>query len=207
MSCNSNNQTGHHKYDYPGLGMIIDAYYQDYYDYPKTIHDLLSFIDASELTANFDTTITKLKKNRGEIILNLKKNTLIITIEDSVIFETVVRSPCDELSYNTGFYLGKVLFFNEKGHSIISEETINEFKNGMKEIRLRFNNAKKDGDIIKYLILNFSYSEGLTLFCDENISLKDYKYFQEVEGYINVFSEKYHLNRIIFASPIFLCEN
>jgi hypothetical protein len=203
MSCDSNNQTGQHKYDYPGLGMIVDAYYQDHYDYPKTVDDLISFIDACELSGNFDTTIVKLKKNRDEIVLNNEKNTLIITLEDSVIFETAFRSPCDELSYNTGFYLGKVLLFNEKGLSIVSEEITNEFKNGMKEIKLRYDKVKKDGDINEYVMLKFAHPEGLTLFCNENISLKDYKYFQDVEGYINVFSEKYQINRIIFATPIF----
>lgn len=204
VSCNSNNQADQHKYNYPGLGMIVDAYYQDYYDYPRTVNDLISFIDMRELPGSFDTTIVKLKNNRDEIALNNEKNTLIITLEDSVIYKTALRSPCDELSYNIGFYLGGVLFFDKKGLSIASGEMTNEFKNGMQEIKMRYDKVEKEGDINKYVMLKFVRTEGLTLFCKENIQLKDYEYFQEVEEYLNVFSEKYQINRIIFATPVFL---
>lgn len=203
MSCSNNNQADQHKYDYPGLGMIVEAYYGDYYDYPGTVDDLISFINACKLPENFDATIEKLKNNRNDIVLNNEKNTLIITLGDSVIYETEHRSPCDELSYNMGFYLDKELFFDAKGLSITSDEITNQFKSGMKEIKIRYDKVKKEGDTNKYVMLNFVHSKGLTLFCNENIQLKDYEYFQEVEKYLNVFSEKYHINRIIFTTPIF----
>ncbi|HOG97102.1 MAG TPA: hypothetical protein PKX26_12835 [Prolixibacteraceae bacterium] len=203
MSCSNNNQADQHKYDYPGLGQIVDAYYQDYYDYPGTVNDLISFINACKLPENFDTTIEKLKNNRDKIVLNNEKNTLIITLQDSVIYETAHRSPCDELSYNMGFYLGRVLFFDAMGLSITSDEITNQFKSGMKEIKIRYDKVKKEGDTNKYVMLNFVHFKGLTLFCNENIQLKDYEYFQEVEKYLNGFSEKYHINRIIFTTPIF----
>lgn len=203
MSCSSNNLTDQHKYDYQGLGMIIDAYYQDYYDYPRTVNDLILFIDVCELPKNFDTTIEKFKKNRDKIVLNNEKNTLIIKLEDSLIYETTLRSPCDELSYNIGFYLDRVLFFDAKGLSITSEEITNQFKSGMKEIKMRYDNVKKEGDINKYVMLKFVQPEGLTLFCNGNNLSKDYEYFQEAEEYLDIFSEKHHINRIIFTTPVF----
>ncbi|MDZ4204210.1 MAG: hypothetical protein U1C46_05270 [Bacteroidales bacterium] len=183
--------------------MIIDGYYQAFYDYPRTVDDLISFIDVCEFSENFDTTIEKLKNNRDEIILNDKKNTLVISLGNRVIYETALRSPCDELSYNRGFYLGRVLFFDAKGLSVASDEITSEFKNGLKERKMRYDRTEKDGDINKYVILKFVQSEGLTPFCDGSIPLKDYEYFQVVEEYLIVFSEKHHLNRIIFTTPIF----
>ena len=203
MSCSNNNQADQHNYDYPGLGQIVESYYGDYYDYPGTVDDLISFINACKLPEDFDATIEKLKNNRNDIVLNNEKNTLIITLGDSVIYETEHRTPCDELSYNMGFYLDKDLFFDAKGVSITSDEITNQFKSSMKEIKIRYDKVKKEGDTNKYVMLNYVHSKGLTLFCNENIQLKDYEYFQEVEKYLNVFSEKYHIDRIIFSTPFF----
>lgn len=202
-SCSSNNENKTNKFEYPGLGMLIESYYRDYYDYPKTVNDLISFINACKLPENFDTTIEKLKNNRDKIVLNNENDTLIITLEDSVIYETAHRSPCDELSYNMGFYLGRVLFFDEKGLSVTSEEILNQFKSGIKEIKFSCNRVKKEGDTNKYVMLNFESLIGLTLFCNENIQLKNYEYFRELEKFLDVFSEKYHINRMVFITPIF----
>lgn len=201
MSCSNNNQSDQHKYDYPGLGLILEAYYLDYYDYPGNVNDLISYTNVYNFPENFDTTIKKVKNNKDKIFFKNEKNTLIITLEDSVIYETAHRSPCDELSYNMGFYLGKVLFFDIKELSITSVEITNQFKSGMKEIKIRYGKVKKEGDTNRYIMLNYVYSTGLTPFCNENIQLKDYEYFQEVEEFLNLFSERYHINRIIFTSP------
>lgn len=203
MPCSNNKQVGQDKYDYPGLGQILDAYYRDYYDYPSAVNDLILFINEYKFPENFDTTIEKLNNNRDNIILNNEEKTLIIKLEDSVIYETAHRSPCDEITYNMGFYLGNVLFFDATGLSITSDELTNQFKSGLKEIKIRFDKVKKEGDANKYVMLNFIHSKGLTLFCNENIQLKNYEYFQEIEKYLDVFSEKHHINRIIFTTPIF----
>lgn len=203
MSCSNNNQVDQHMYDYPGLGQIVEAYYRDYYDYPNTVDDLISFINACKFAENLHATIEKLKNTRNDIVLNNEKNTLKITLRDSLIYETEHRSPCDELSYNIGFYLDKDLFFDAKGLPINSDEIRNQFKSGMKEIKIRYNKVKKEGDTNKYVMLNFVHSKRFTLFCNENIQLKDYEYFQELEKYMNDFSGKYHIDRIIFTTPIF----
>lgn len=205
IACNgsNNNTQAQHQYDYPGLGLIIDAYYRDYYDYPNSIEDLVTFTDESGFPENFDKTIEKLKKSKSEIELLKEEKKLKISINDSLIYTTPMSTPCDQFSDNKGFYLGRVLFFDEKGKAINSEEISNQFKIGLKNIKYHYNMVEKEGNANKYVMLKFEDPDGLSLFCDDCIPLNDYEYFKEVEIFTNKFSEEHKIREIIFVTPIF----
>jgi hypothetical protein len=151
---------------------------------------------------NFSLTIEKLKENKNNLNLNIVNNNLLITLEDSTIFKTILRSPCEELSYNIGFYLGKVQLFDEKEVPIANEKITDEFKNGLKEIKKHYKNVEKEGDENKYVMLKYTSSQELVPYCSTNIQLKDYKYFQEVQEYLNVFSKTHKITKIVFITPV-----
>lgn len=203
IACKSNKQGEEHKYDYPGLGMMVEAYYFDYFDFPNSINDLVTYIELHKFPENFDTTIYKLKKNFDKIILAKEQSKLIIILDDSTIYETALRNPCEELSYNFSVYISKVLCFDNNGHSIMSDAIINNFKSRLKEIKKHYDKVEKDENANKFIIVRFEPLEGLSSFCGDNIRLKEYNYFQEVEKYLISFSNKYELSKVIFTTPIF----
>jgi len=204
LSCNSNNKTDNqNKYDYSGLGMLIETYYQNSFEYPKNIQELISYIDMNKFPENFNPTIEKLKDNKNNLNLNIVKDNLLITLGGSTVFKTALRYPCDELSYNMGFYLGKVLFFDEKEVPIANEKIANEFKNNLKEIKKHYKNVEKEGNENKYVMLKYTPSQELVPYCSTNVQLNDYKYFQEAQEYLNVFSKTHKITKVIFVTPVF----
>ena len=202
-SCNSNNQTdNHNKYAYPGLGELLDVYYRDYYSYPQSISELIAYINTNKFHSNFDTTIIKLKRNKDIINLEVKTNRFLILLEDSIIYETGLRTPCEEFDYNQGFYLGRVLCFDVNMNTLNSEKNDTEFKAGLKEIKMLYSKAEKEEGVNKYVMIKYTKLDGLTLFCDSNIDLIDYDYFNKVEEYLTRFSDKHKITAIIFTTPI-----
>jgi len=196
------------EYDYPGLGMLIEAYYFDYYEYPNNINDLILYCNANQFPIDFNTTIKKLNKNRDKITFSKKENYLIITLKDSILYKTELRTPCSEFSYNLPVYLNKVLLFDKNGYSISSEKIINEFKADIKEIKKKYDKVKKEKNTNTYItnkhvMIKFIPSEGLSLFCKDDIQLKDFKYFQEMEKYLIKFSDKYELTKVVLTTPVF----
>ena len=132
-----------------------------------------------------------------------ENNTLKFELADSLIYNTPISNPCEQFSDNKGFYLGRVLFFNENGTAINSDEVKSQFKSGLKNIKYHYGNVEKNDGTNKYVMLKFENPDGLSLFCDESIRLNDYKYFKEVENYSNRFSEEHQIKEIIFVTPIF----
>ncbi len=197
ISC-GNSRVNRHKYDYPGLGQIVEGYYWDYYDYPSGVNDLILFANTHEFPECFNTTIKKINIHKDEIILRNENRILTVRLGDHIIYETAHRSPCEELSYNMGIYLERVLFFDEEGFSINSDEITNQFKRGMKEIKIAYNESNKEK---VYVMLDFVRFRGLRIFCNDNIQIKNCKYFREVEKYLNIFSEKYSIDKVVFVVP------
>ena len=209
IACESNKQVEEHEYDYPGLGMILETYYFDYYNYPNNIKDLVTYVELRKFPENFNTTISKLNKNIDEIIFVNDQSKLIITLDDSTIYETALRNPCEELSYDFPVYISQVLCFDKNGHSITSDAIVDDFKSGLKKIKKQYTKVEKDENTNNHIrtkrliIIKFEPLEGLSSFCGDNIRLKKYDYFQEVEKYLMSFSNKYELSKVIFTTPIF----
>ena len=193
ISCENNSQTEQQKYNYPGLGLLIESYYLDYFDFPNNINDLIMYVEIYKFPENFDATISKLKKNINKIFLVKVNGSLTITLEDSTIYETALRSPCEELSYNLPFYANKVLCFDKNMHPITSDIIIDDFREGLKKIKKHYKKVEKTENTNKYLMIKFDSSEGLSLFCKDNIQLNEYDYFQEVKKYLMSFTSKYKL--------------
>jgi hypothetical protein len=199
-SCSSNIKTDQvNKYEFPGLGMLIDAYYRDYYDYPKNSDEFILFCDSIN-TNDFETTIKKIKENKNRIAWSLGSNKIVITLNDSIIYETELRFPCDELLYNEVMYLDQILFFNTDGISINSEEIEAEFKNCVKEIKMHYSRIDEGDSETKYHLLQYTTNIGLEPFCNNDKILTDIGYFKEIEVFLNIFTKKHKLSKVIFVT-------
>ena len=191
---------------YGGIGMIIESFYRLNYLYPENINDLLAFIDYYDFPEVFNGLISNLHKNRNEIRVNKTGNHLIITAGKEVIYDEEMRSPCDELSYDLSFYLQNILIFDKNGVSIDSEELINEFKKGIKQVKLHFDNVvKKDGSDV-FVLVSYTLSDGLTPICSSDYKISDYKYFDLIDDFLSVFVSKNKISKMIFTTPIFIKE-
>lgn len=201
MSCKSKKQAI--EFDYPGLGLIIEAYYRDYFNYPNTMNDLTSFINKYNFPDNYAKTIKELNVNIDEMQLIKDSDELRLILKDNVLCKIALRSPCDELSFNTAFYLNRILFFDKNGFLLTSNNLGEVFKNDLKIIKYKFDKVKTYNETNEYVILNYQYSKGLMLYCDMNLILSDYDYFNQLELYLDTFCIKYGVDRIIFTTPIF----
>jgi hypothetical protein len=199
MSCSSNNTNKTDKFEYPGLGMLIESYYRDYYEYPQNLNGFILFCDSIN-NNDFEATIKKLKENRDKIEWTLESNKIVVAIEDSIIYETELRFPCDELVYNQGMYLDKILFFNINGISIHAEEFEIEFKKHLNEIKRHYSKTKMEYNETKYHLVQYTPDFGLVSLCDDDKTLQDVGYSKEIEDFLNVFTEKYRLSKVIFVT-------
>lgn len=204
----SNKKGEQNKYNYPSLGMMVESYYFDYFDYPKSINELIKYVDLRDFPNNFDSTIKKLKNNIDNIILVNDYEKLIISLGDSTLYDCFKRNPCEDLSLNFPRYINRVLCFDEDGFPITSEALTNEFIAGLKRIRSEYKNVEKvkdPGSVYsnRLVIIQFDLENGISPFCKGNIHLEEYNYFQKTEKYLKEFSYKNGLYRIIFTTPVF----
>lgn len=199
-SCSSNIKTNQvNKFEFPGLGMLIDAYYRDYYDYPQNTDAFILFCDSIK-NNEFESTIKKIKENKNRIAWSLGSNKIVITLVDSIIYETELRLPCDELLNNQGMYLDRILFFNTEGNSINSEEIESEFKKCLKEIKMDYSKIEKGDSETKYHLIQYTINIGLEPFCDNDKISTDIGYFKEIEVFLNSFTKKHMLSKVIFVT-------
>jgi hypothetical protein len=202
MSCSRNNSNKTSKFEYHGLGMLIESYYRDYYEYPQNLNEFILFCDSIRNNA-YAATINKLKENRNNIKWTIESSKILVTIENGIIYETELRSPCDELTYNRGMYLGKVLFFNTNGVSIHSEELEFEFKNHLKEIKMHYSKIDSVYNESKYHLLEYTPDIGLLPFCDDDKISKEFGFFKEIERFLKVYTNKHNLSKVIFVTSTF----
>lgn len=196
-SCGSNKTKNTDKYDYPGFGMLLDSYFFDYYEYPKNIDDFILYCNSIHIK-ELKNAIKKIKENRNSFYWILSNDKITIKIENNIVYETFLRYPCEELSYNKAMY-SKYLFFNDKNILIVSNQIEKEFKIKLKTIKKKYTKVIKE----KYLILEYTKTNKLSLFCDNSVDMSKYEYFLFLEKCLDVFSKKYNLNKIIFSTYVF----
>ncbi len=201
-SCISSKTKNTDKYNYLGFGMLLEAYYRDYYEYPQNIDDFILYCSSIQEQA-FGKTIKKIEENRTSLNWILSDDKITIKLEDSIIYETHLRCPCEELSYNLGVYLGKILFFNIDGIPVYSEELEEEFKSETRAIKMHYSKIVAEENTTKYHILEFSIEKGLVPFCiDDNIP-NELEYYVEIEKYLKEFTHKYKINKVVFITRTF----
>ena len=113
------------KYDYPGLGHLIESYYYSYYEYPNSICDLFRCNDFKNhvLGERYKETILKLKKNQNKIKWEKTEKELRIKLNDSILYYHKTNNDfCKELSSLWPEYLRKILFFDNDNCRIYDDD-------------------------------------------------------------------------------------
>lgn len=210
MSCsNSKKEKEIEKSNYSGLGIIVDAYYYDNYEYPKNIKALNNYIEQANFPNEYKGLIQKLKEGHQSIRIKTNNNKITICIEDNIIYESEIRTPCNELSYNLGFYVDNIILYDNSDNILIDKKELQkELKSGFKQISLNYNKVIEDTNsesllLTKYLLLKYEKDKGIDFFCSDTIKLDSYMYLIEIENYLNEFTNKYKLMKVVFTTPLF----
>lgn len=178
--------------DYDYKGSLIEAYYNAYYDYPKTLADFVSFCDTWGLKKYLPKKISKERKN---ICWILDSEKLIVTSNNDTIYEVETRNPCDELIYNRRFY-DRTLFYDKEGVYFYSERLDSVFMKGLKE--------NMDSKILSreeyggFILLKYAHETGLMPFCEKD-DLNKVKNYDNINSFIKNFIEENDIGKVVFA--------
>ena len=187
--------------DYPYLGMLIEGYYDVYYEYPKTLDVFISDCELrewKEFHKIISKTIKRIKKEKRDIVWNLDSEKLIvINKKNDTIFEGYISNPCEkDFDFNS-----RILLYNKDVRWINSEELGLEFWKGLKNVMDKvIEPEQKYGDLF---LLKYTPETGLVPFCD-NDSLEDIKYYDTMNSFLENFVKEKHLGKVVFVLRKFL---
>lgn len=201
-----------HLYDsiaFPCLDRLVDLYMDIYYEYPESLDALRKhYMAIKQFKPVFwptyvcdSVTILCLEKCQSQNILSWEKDEvgLLIMIRNDTVGYWLNYSFCDNSSND--IFLAPTRFFDIDGTGFYpSEELDQQFKNGIRELRLNCRQFNTE-TIITWHLLKYNRTEGLSLLCDnDDLDIKT-EYFKNMGFYLENFADEYKLNSIVFAAP------
>lgn len=209
FSCrNETKQSNSENLNFEGLGIILEAYYYNYFEYPSNINQLISYTEGLDFPDRFDSTIKRIKESDVNIKVIIKNDKYLIINNNEIIYETKNRTVCDDFFYNPNLYLGRLLFFDEKQELITNDYLHVELKKHIRLIQKNYSKIEKETkekSIMehKYVFFQYDIKNGLTRLCDNEIDYKFDTYLSDIEICLNGFSRKNNIYKIVFSTPMY----
>jgi hypothetical protein len=132
--CNGQNNNN----EFPYLGMMVEGYKSTYYEYPNNFSDFSDFLKRQNWPKRFNYTIKKLEKNKKNIKWEKNKDTLIVKINNKIIYNAGIVPLCNVLLKNWPYYLQRILLFDKKGHYIKDDKMKNKFKERLTKLKSNY---------------------------------------------------------------------
>lgn len=216
---------------YPYLDDIMRGYYHDYYDYPTSIEELITYSKYSlgfypepykQIIESF--IIPTLTDNKSTIRIAKGEDFVIYSGVDTLLYISpfsMFLSPCD-----IQIFIGKdpkeyanfirtfinPIFFSQQGEAILlREKLIEDFKlqfselqqNYLKpELNCIYNSYDYDGEKVPtHLFLEYNVDKGLYNYCTKKEISIKSEFYKALKNMLDIFCRKYNCSRIVFVCP------
>lgn len=202
-----------HKYDsivFPCLDRLIDLYMDIYFEYPKSLENLVKHYNAIQRyqqdfwpTQVCDSvTILGLKKCQSKNILDWEwdEGNLLVMVRNDTVGYWLNYSQCDLLPYDIITFHSR--FYDSEGTGFFpSEETNQHFKLGIRELG-KCQNQINEGGISGWLLIRYNKTEGLSPLCEcDSVDLKT-DYYLDMSAYLKRYTAEHGLSAIVFSAPV-----
>lgn len=192
----------------PYLYDKIYFYTRKHLEYPKSLEYLLRFdsiiCGQCEDDARDCWKVTReyLCDNRDELEWIVEDDGFLIKyFQDTILYEEGKAS--DVRCHAVPWENNTIVFTDIYGKYDYSEETMKDFKAGLRILRKDFLSKNQcDGQKTLYMV-EYRRGVGLSRFCENEEFSLDTKWFKEIGEYVSQFAQEHELEKILFYTPAY----
>lgn len=198
------------EYSYILLNQAFSRYIRYHLEYPPSLKEFLFFDsvfyckpqeDFLYFNQSWLSTRKYLWDNKDRIDWVANDDCFLFILSQDTIYH-LMEDASDVRCHAVPWENNTIVFTDIYGRYDYSEETVKDFKTGLRILRKDFLSKNQCGQSDLYMV-EYRRGVGLSRFCENEEFSLDTKWFKEIGEYVSQFAQEHELEKILFYTPAY----